>query len=130
MDTLLRITDHSTTARNSDSLTTQVTIFDAEGNEVANGIGASATTSIPSVHLWQPGQGYLYEAEISLLNGERVVDSYRQAIGARTVRVDGNRLLVNGEPVHLTGFGMHEDHQTIGKAHNDALMLRDAACLE
>ncbi|GAE76378.1 beta-glucuronidase [Cutibacterium acnes JCM 18918] len=32
--------------------------------------------------------------------------------------------------MHLTGFGMHEDHQTIGKAHNDALMLRDAACLE
>ena len=117
-------------SRNSDSLTTQVTIFDAEGYEVANGIGASATTSIPSVHLWQPGQGYLYEAEISLLNGERVVDSYRQAFGVRTVRVDGNRLLINGEPVHLTGFGMHEDHQTIGKAHNDALMLRDAACLE
>lgn len=117
-------------SRNSDSLTTQVTIFDAEGYEVANGIGAYATTSIPSVHPWQPGQGYLYEAEISLLNGERVVDSYRQAFGVRTVRVDGNRLLINGEPVHLTGFGMHEDHQTIGKAHNDALMLRDAACLE
>ncbi|TGY28393.1 hypothetical protein E5345_09635 [Propionibacterium sp. NM47_B9-13] len=44
--------------------------------------------------------------------------------------VDGARLLVNGEPVHLTGFGVHEAHQTIGKAHNNALMLRDAACLE
>lgn len=117
-------------SQNCESLTTQVTIFDAEGNEVAKGSGATSRTRIPAVQLWEPGRGYLYEAEISLLNGDSVVDSYRQAFGVRTVRVDGKRLLVNGEPVHLRGFGMHEDHQTIGKAHNDALMLRDAACLE
>ncbi|MES6830410.1 beta-glucuronidase [Cutibacterium acnes] len=114
----------------AEPLTTRVTIFDTEGNVVAGGTSANAHARIPPVHLWQPGHGYLYEAEISLVDGDQVIDTYQQVFGVRTIRVDGARLLVNGEPVHLTGFGMHEDHQTIGKAHNDALMLRDAACLE
>ncbi|TGY28317.1 hypothetical protein E5345_09640 [Propionibacterium sp. NM47_B9-13] len=37
--------------------------------------GANAQARIPQVHLWQSGRGYLYEAEISLDNGDQVVDS-------------------------------------------------------
>ena len=48
----------------------------------------------------------------------------------RTVAVRGSQFLVNGEPVHLTGFGRHEDHVTVGKGHNDALMLLDCPLLE
>lgn len=109
---------------------TRVIIRDESGVEVARGEGEEGSARIHSVTVWRPGHGYLYDAEVQLVDGERVVDSWVQPFGVRTVRVDGTRLLVNGEPVHLTGFGMHEDHQTLGKAHNDALMLRDAACLE
>jgi beta-glucuronidase len=51
-------------------------------------------------------------------------------VGIRTVEVRGAQFLVNGEPVYFTGFGMHDDHPTIGKGHNDANLLRDFACLE
>ena len=59
-----------------------------------------------------------------------VVDSYHQPVGVRTVDVDGTRFLINGEPFHFTGFGMHEDHDGIGKGHNDALMLQDFELLD
>ena len=113
----------------ADGLRTVVVVRDAEGREVAQAEGAEGRVEIANAHLWAPGAGYLYDAEVRLLDGGTVVDSYHQSFGVRTVRVDGSRLLVNGEPVYLTGFGMHEDHVTIGKAHNDALMLRDYECL-
>ena len=110
-------------------LTTAVVVRDAEGRVVARSEAAEGRVQIEGAHFWAPGDGYLYDAEVLLLDGDTVVDSYHQSFGVRTVRVDGARLLVNGEPVYLTGFGMHEDHVTIGKAHNDALMLRDYECL-
>ena len=113
----------------ADGLTTAVVVRDAEGRVVARAEATEGRIEIPGVHLWAPGDGYLYDAEVRLLDGDTLVDSYHQPFGVRTVRVDGARLLVNGEPVYLTGFGMHEDHVTIGKAHNDALMIRDFECL-
>ena len=59
-----------------------------------------------------------------------LLDEYALAVGIRTVAVDGTRFLINGEPFNFTGFGMHEDHVTVGKGHNDALMLRDFELLE
>jgi beta-glucuronidase len=109
----------------------RVVLRDADGVEVARGSGASGTLTVPGVHRWAPGDGYLYDLEVQLVgDGGDLLDSYHQAVGVRSVAVDGNRFLVNGEPVQFTGFGMHEDHDGIGKAHNDALMLRDFALLD
>ncbi len=58
-----------------------------------------------------------------------VLDSYHQSVGVRTVEVRGNQILINGEPVYLTGFGMHEDHATMGKGHNEAHLVQDIALL-
>ncbi len=113
----------------TEGLRSVIIVRDADGREVARADGDEGRLEIGDAHLWAPGDGYLYDAEVLLLDGDIVVDSYHQPFGVRTVRVDGSRLLVNGEPVYLTGFGMHEDHVTIGKAHNDALMIRDFECL-
>jgi beta-glucuronidase len=48
----------------------------------------------------------------------------------RTVKVSGNRFLINGEPFHFTGFGKHEDLAVIGKGHNDAFMVHDFELLK
>lgn len=114
----------------ADDLDVVVIARDADGSEVARGTGTSGELSIPEVHLWQPGEGYLYDLELQLVRGEEVVDSYHQSAGVRTVQVDGTRFLINGEPFHFTGFGMHEDHVTIGKMHDNASMVRDFALLE
>jgi beta-glucuronidase len=120
-----------TTEVEGDDVQVEVVLRDADGAEVATGSGASGTLTVPDVHPWAPGDGYLYDLEVRLVDDAgTLVDSYHQSVGVRTVEVDGTRFLINGEPFHFTGFGMHEDHAVIGKGHNDALMLNDFALLE
>ena len=98
---------------------------DADGAEVARGAGASGTLTVPDVHKWAPGDGYLYDLELQLTKDGELVDSYHQSVGVRTVRVDGARFLINDEPFYFTGFGKHEDIPVIGKGHNNAYLLHD-----
>jgi beta-glucuronidase len=112
-------------AENADDLETKVILRDAEGNQVTANDGASGTLNAPNVHKWAPGDGYLYDLELQLLDGDTVVDSYHQSVGVRTVRIDGTRFLINDEPFYFTGFGKHEDIPVIGKGHNDAYLLHD-----
>ena len=102
-----------------------VKVLDADGNEVAAGTGTSGRLGIPNVTLWKPGAGYLYRLLVEIHRAGELVDSYTENFGVRTVAVDGNRFLINGEPFKFTGFGMHEDHITIGKAHNNTMMVAD-----
>jgi beta-glucuronidase len=114
----------------SEDTDVQVVLRDAEGVEVASGTGSEGTLTVPNVHRWQPGQGYLYDLELQLRAGGELIDSYHQSVGVRTVQVDGTRFLINGEPFQFTGFGKHEDIGVLGKGHNDAYMLHDFALLD
>ncbi|MFH5823404.1 beta-glucuronidase [Georgenia sp. AZ-5] len=102
-----------------------VVLRDADGAEVATGSGASGTLTVPDVHRWAPGDGYLYDLEVKLLDDGATADSYSLKVGVRTVEVRGTEFLINGEPFYFKGFGMHEDHAVIGKAHNDAHLVND-----
>jgi beta-glucuronidase len=117
--------DYRTEAEAADGLETRVVLTDAEGVEVAGGTGAAGTLSVPDVHRWAPGDGYLYDLQVQLVDGDTVVDEYVQPVGVRTVAVEGNRFLINGEPFYFRGFGMHEDAPVIGRGHNDVFMLRN-----
>ena len=110
--------------------TVRTELRDEDGGVVATGTGSSGELVVENVHLWQPGAAYLYSLEVQVLVEDDVIDSIRQSVGVRTVEVDGTRFLINGEPFYFTGFGMHEDHTTVGKAHVDAMMLRDFHLLE
>jgi beta-glucuronidase len=109
---------------------TRLVLRDAEGRQVADGTGSAGTLTVENVHRWAPGDGYLYDLEVQLVDGGTVVDSYHQSVGVRTVEVSGNRFLINGEPFYFTGFGKHEDLAVIGKGHNDAFMVHDFELLE
>jgi beta-glucuronidase len=110
---------------------TRVVLRDAAGRQVAEGSGASGTLTVPDAHRWAPGDGYLYDLEVRLTGPDgTVVDSYHQSVGIRTVKVSGNRFLINGEPFYFTGFGKHEDLSVIGKGHNDAFMVHDFELLQ
>jgi beta-glucuronidase len=86
----------------------------------------SARLEIKDVKLWDVGQPNLYTAEVQLLDASgAVLDEYPQRFGVRTVKVEGNRVLLNGRPVYLQGFGRHEDFHVIGKGLNHALNIRD-----
>ena len=123
--------DYRIEVEGADGADVRAVLRDAAGAEVATGAGASGTLTVPNVHRWAPGDGYLYDLELQLSDPDgSIADSYHQSVGVRTVAIDGTRFLVNGEPVHFTGFGMHEDHPVLGKGHNDANMLRDFELLE
>jgi beta-glucuronidase len=109
----------------------RVSLRDAAGSEVARAAGAEGTLRVPDVHPWAPGDGYLYELEVSLLTSTgAVVDSYRLPVGVRTVEVRGTQFLINGEPFYFKGFGKHEDAAVRGKGHDDSMMVHDFALLD
>jgi len=123
--------EYTIEAADADGLQPRAVLRDAAGKEVATVDGADGTLTVTHVHRWAPGDGYLYDLEVQLVDAAgAVMDSYHQPVGVRTVAVDGTRFLINGEPFHFTGFGMHEDHAVIGKGHNDAHMLHDFGLLE
>ncbi|PUU90285.1 MAG: beta-glucuronidase [Halanaerobium sp.] len=76
----------------------KVELKDEAGNVVAEANGDSGKLEVESVNLWQPGEGYLYNLEVSLLSSGETVDTYPLPVGIRTVEVKGNRFLINDEP--------------------------------
>ncbi|MGH8824494.1 MAG: beta-glucuronidase [Jiangellaceae bacterium] len=123
--------EYMTTAQDADGAEVRVILRDADKEEVATGTGAGGTLTVPDVHRWAPGDGYLYDLEVQLVDETgAVLDSYHQSVGVRTVTVDGTRFLINGEPFYFTGFGKHEDLAVIGKGHNDAFLVHDFELLK
>ena len=107
-----------------------VSLHDADGSTVAEAEGATGKLTVDDVKKWEVGRGHLYELRVRLLDGDTTADEYRLNVGIRTVVIEGAQILINGEAVYLRGFGMHEDHVTIGKGYNDAQWLRDFECLK
>lgn len=108
----------------------RVELRDADGTVVASGSGAEGELRVENAELWRPGRGYLYDLVIELVDGSDVVDRYVQTVGIRTVQVEGTQFLINGEPFHFKGFGMHEDHLVRGKGHDPVSMIHDFALLD
>src|SRR4051812_20460373 len=72
-------------------------LLDADGTEVATADGAEGSLTVPDVHAWRPGEGYLYDLRVELTDGGDLVDSYTLPVGVRTVEVRGTQFLINGE---------------------------------
>ena len=56
--------EYRTEATGADETEVRVVLRDAEGAEVASGAGASGTLTVPNVHRWAPGDGYLYDLQV------------------------------------------------------------------
>jgi beta-glucuronidase len=119
--------DWAAVAVDAEALELRAVLRDADGVEVASG---TSPFTVPDVHKWAPGDGYLYDLEVQLVSADGVADSYHQSVGVRTVEVRGIEFLINGEPFHFTGFGKHEDIPVIGKGHSDAYLVHDFELLD
>lgn len=104
----------------------EVVVTDEDGAEVARARGRKGTLDIAGVHLWNLRDAYLYTFTVRILD-ERggVIDEYPDQIGVRTVEIDGSRILVNGRPVYLKGFGRHEDSDIHGRGFDAVVNKRD-----
>lgn len=90
-----------------------------------NGNNAEGIFEIKNPRLWDIGKPELYDMEIST-----DFDSYTQSFGIRTVKVEGDKFLLNGKPVFFKGFGKHEDFYVLGKGFNHALWAKDFYLLD
>lgn len=115
-----------------------VRLFDEAGAEAAGaGVAlgddgaAVATLRLPKPRLWSPAAPQLYRLRVRLLraDGEDVADEVALDVGVRSVRVEGDALLLNHAPLRLRGFGKHEDAPLSGRGFNAPAAVRDAAAL-
>lgn len=90
---------------------------------------ATIELDVPDARLWSPQDPHLYTLSVGLADAT-VRDVYRIRIGIREVRVDGDRLLLNGAAVFLRGFGKHEDFPVHGRGLDVASIVRDFELLK
>jgi beta-glucuronidase len=80
---------------------------------------------VPDALRWSCESPNLYELNVELLRKGAAFDSYALPVGIRTIEVRGDALLLNGAPVHLKGFGRHEDFPVTGRGFVPAVIIRD-----
>jgi beta-galactosidase/beta-glucuronidase len=92
----------------------------------------SKKITVPAPNPWDAEHPNLYTLKVSLLLKNEVVETLERKIGFRSVRRQGNQLLVNGRPVKLRGVCRHSIHPIHGRAtppkfdEMDATLLRAA----
>ncbi|MCG2661727.1 MAG: hypothetical protein L6437_15955 [Kiritimatiellae bacterium] len=60
---------------------------------------------LKDVKLWSPKAPHLYEAEISIMEGNEIVDSVSTRFGMREFTISARKLYLNGERLFLRGYG-------------------------
>ena len=87
-------------------LSMQVEVHDAESlvstaQVASDDLAPRVTVPIPAdrVRLWHPGDPHLYDLVVRLHDSGSTIDEVRSYAGLRSVAIDGNRVLINGEPV-------------------------------
>jgi beta-galactosidase len=71
-------------------------------------------STITGVRPWSAESPELYDLEIELRDGERLLQAVSQQIGFRNVRITDGLLTVNGKRVILRGVNLHEHHEKTG----------------
>ncbi|RKP58164.1 beta-glucuronidase [Cohnella endophytica] len=114
-----------------DSPNIQVFILDEDENIVGVASGLNGVISIEQPELWEPGAAYLYTLRVNVQDSEgKIVDTYDESFGIRTVKVEGNQFLINGKPFYFKGFGKHEDAEFHGKGLDEALNAKDFSLMK
>lgn len=106
----------------------RVRIFDEKDKEVA--LVENGRATIEEVRLWEVLDAYLYKARIELIQAGKLVDTYTEEFGVRSVRVADGQFFLNEKPVYFKGFGKHEDTFINGRGLNEAANLMDLNLLK
>jgi beta-glucuronidase len=108
-------------------LTCCIVDVSAQSTSTADVSKNEATTelSIDNCRYWSPADPHLYKLRLDLVGTHGVLDTCTVSVGVREVKIEGDRLLLNGEPVYLKGFGKHEDFAVTGKGLVLPVVVKD-----
>lgn len=74
---------------------------------------------------WEAEHPNLYVLTVDLMQGGRAIQSLKQRIGFRDVRVKGTQILVNGVSVKIRGAAHHDQHPLMGRAVTPEFARKD-----
>ena len=131
-DAKVHVTTYINDAARQTDAVTKITLFDADGKEVAKAEGHDVVLDVPKVHLWDGlDDPYLYRIKAELLKDGQVVDENGCNCGIRTFTFspkDGFHL--NGRHYPLHGVSRHQDFKAIGNAIGTEQMEQDMALIK
>ena len=70
----------------------------------------------------------IYQLIATLSNGKETTDRYELPIGIRIDFHQQAKLLLNGKPIFLKGFGKHEDFPVFGKGTAYPVIVKTTTC--
>ena len=86
-------------------------------------------TNLPHIVLWDVESPQLYDLELTLLEDEKPLHTYRTRVGFRDARFEPDGFYLNGKRLHLFGLNRHELYPYVGFAAPPRLLRRDAEIL-
>jgi len=92
-----------------------------------SGATISLNGQVNSIKAWSPENPELYTAKIELYQTNQIVDESLIRFGFRRIKVQDGKLLLNGNPIYLTGFNRHEDSSLRNMATDLEIARRDLA---
>jgi len=90
---------------------------------------AAVQIEVPEAQLWTPDAPYLYVARLSLAKGDAVIDARETRFGFRQITIDGHRILLNGRPIFLRGYGDDAIYPETMAAPSDETVYRKKIAL-
>lgn len=104
----------------------------AQGNSSITTLapGEDGTVVVPlevsQPKLWSPRDPNLYQLDVGVMVGGKVVDLQRERIGIRRIGFTPGGILINGEKHFLRGVNRHQEYPYVGNAVPDNAQYRDA----
>ena len=89
---------------------------------IAGGASGIFTTRVKVTHpdLWSPDTPALYHVVLNATIGKSLAQTWTTESGIRSIKVQSGHLYLNGLPLNVRGFGLHEDSLDKGFAIDDA----------
>ncbi|MDO4462879.1 MAG: glycoside hydrolase family 2 TIM barrel-domain containing protein [Bacteroidia bacterium] len=81
---------------------------------------------VDDLHLWSTDSPNLYTLQVTLREGDEVLDVYRKRVGIRDIDIKDGNIYVNGNPLEIRGCNRYQEYPYVGFAISDKAQWRDA----
>jgi beta-glucuronidase len=124
------------TSKHTQQLSVHATAFDPQGKTVGTltqslslppgGTDQFLTLKLEAPELWDIDHPNVYRMLIEVFDGKgKVLDQHNDTFGVRTIAIRDRHLLINGQPVRLSGMTRHEDSPWEGLAETAGTIRYD-----